>query len=34
MVGLTPDITNVTVVRHGTLRVTFADGLVGELDVL
>ncbi len=34
MIGLTPDITNVTVVRHGTLRLTFADGLVGEVDVL
>ena len=34
MIGLTPDITNVTVVRHGTLRLTFADGLVGEVDIL
>ena len=34
MIGLTPDITDVAVVRHGTLRLTFADGLVGEVDVL
>ena len=34
MIGLTPDITSVAVVRHGTLRLTFADGLVGEVDVL
>ena len=34
MIGLTPDITHVTVVRHGVLRLTFADGLTGELDVL
>jgi hypothetical protein len=34
MIGLTPDITNVTVPRHGTLRLTFADGLTGEVDVL
>jgi hypothetical protein len=34
MIGLTPDITNVVVVRHGVLRLTFADGLVGEVDVL
>lgn len=33
MIGLTPDITNVNVVRHETLRLTFADGLVG-VDVL
>lgn len=31
---LDPDITNVAVVRRGTLRLTFADGLVGEVDVL
>jgi hypothetical protein len=31
---LTPDITAATVVRHGVLRLTFADGLVGEVDVL
>jgi hypothetical protein len=34
MTGLTPDITAVTVVRHGVLRLTFADGLLAELDVL
>ncbi len=34
MTGLTPDITAVTVVKHGVLRLTFADGLSAELDVL
>jgi hypothetical protein len=34
MTGLTPDITAVAVVRHGILRLTFADGLTGEVDVL
>jgi hypothetical protein len=34
MIGLTPDITAVSVVRHGVLRLTFADGLTGEVDVL
>jgi len=34
MNGLTPDITAATVVRHGVLRLTFADGLSGEVDVL
>ena len=34
MIGLTPDITAVAVVRHGVLRLTFADGLSGELNVL
>jgi hypothetical protein len=34
MIGLTPDITGVTVVRHGVLRLTFADGLSGEVAVL
>jgi hypothetical protein len=29
-----PDITAVSVVRHGILRLTFADGLTGEVDVL
>ena len=29
-----PDITAVSVVRHGVLRLTFADGLAGEVDVL
>jgi hypothetical protein len=32
--GLTPDITAAAVVRHGVLRITFSDGLVGEVDVL
>jgi hypothetical protein len=34
MNGLTPDIRSADVVRHGVLRVTFADGLTGEVDVL
>jgi Protein of unknown function (DUF2442) len=34
MSGLTPDIMQVEVVRHGVLRLTFADGLSGEVDVL
>lgn len=34
MIGLTPDITAVTVVEHGTLRLTFADGLSAQLNVL
>jgi hypothetical protein len=34
MSRLTPDITAVDVVRHGVLRLTFADGLIGEVDVL
>jgi hypothetical protein len=34
MNGLTPDITEAAVVRHGVLKLTFADGLVGEVDVL
>jgi len=34
MIGLTPDITAATVVSHGTLRLTFADGLSAQLDVL
>jgi len=34
MIGLTPDITRVTAVRHGTLALTFADGTTNELDVL
>jgi hypothetical protein len=28
------DITEVSVVRHGVLRLTFADGTTGEVDVL
>jgi hypothetical protein len=31
MIGLTPDITSVAVVRHGVLRLTFSDGATGEL---
>lgn len=34
MTGLTPDITEVSVVRHGVLELTFADGLRREIDVL
>jgi hypothetical protein len=34
MTGLTPDITAAAVVRHGVLRLTFADGVSGEVDVL
>ena len=34
MIGLTPDIKTVAVVRHGVLRLTFADGLTGEIEVL
>jgi Protein of unknown function (DUF2442) len=34
MNGLTPDITDALVVRHGVLRLTFADGLAGEVEVL
>jgi hypothetical protein len=34
MIGLTPDVTAVSVVRHGVLYLTFADGLAGEVDVL
>jgi Protein of unknown function (DUF2442) len=34
MIGLTPDIAAVAVVRHGVLKLTFADGLTGELEVL
>jgi hypothetical protein len=34
MIGLTPDITAVSVARHGVLHLTFADGLAGEVDVL
>jgi hypothetical protein len=32
--GLTPDITAVVVVAHGVLRLKFADGVSGEVDVL
>lgn len=34
MTGLTPDITAVSVVRHGVLRLTFSDGLAGDVEVL
>lgn len=34
MTGLTPDITTVAVIRLGVLRLEFADGLAGEVDVL
>jgi hypothetical protein len=34
MIGLTPDITAVRVVRHGVLHLTFADGVSGDVDVL
>ena len=34
MSELTPDITAARVVRHGVLRLTFADGLSGEVEVL
>ncbi len=34
MIGLTPDITEAAVVAHGVLRLTFADGMTGEVAVL
>lgn len=34
MIGLTPDIKMVAAVSHGVLRIEFADGLRGEVDVL
>jgi hypothetical protein len=34
MTAFAQDITGVTVVRHGVLRLEFADGLVGDVDVL
>jgi hypothetical protein len=34
MTGLTPDITDVAVLRHGVVALTFADGLHGEVDIL
>ncbi len=34
MIGLTPDITEAAAVRHGILRLEFADGLTGEVAVL
>jgi hypothetical protein len=34
MIGLTPDVIDVAVLRHRVLRVTFADGITGEVEVL
>ena len=34
MTGLGPDISAVSIVRHGVLKLIFADGLTGEVDVL
>jgi Protein of unknown function (DUF2442) len=34
MIGLTPDIIEAAVIRHGVLRIHFADGLSGEVEVL
>jgi predicted amidohydrolase len=34
MTGVTPDITTASVVRHGVLHLTFADGLSADVDVL
>jgi len=34
MNGLTPDIVEASIVRHGVLELTFADGLSGTVDVL
>lgn len=34
MNDLTPDIVEVSVVRYGVLRLTFADGLSGEVSLL
>lgn len=34
MTDPTPDITAVAVVRHGVLRLTFADGRSGDVEVL
>ncbi len=34
MIGLTPDITEATAPQHGVLRLTFADGVAGEVYVL
>ncbi len=34
MIGLTPDVTEVAPLRHGVLRLTFADGTTGEVEVL
>jgi hypothetical protein len=34
MIGVTPDVTAGTVVHHGVLSLTFADGVTGEVAVL
>jgi len=34
MNGLTPDIVEASVVRHGVVKLTFADGLSGEVEIL
>ena len=34
MIGLTPDIIEAAVVRHGVLSLRFADGLSGEVELL
>jgi hypothetical protein len=34
LIGLTPDVTAVRVVRHGVIALTFEDGLEGELEIL
>lgn len=34
MIGVTPDITEAVVVRHGVLRLTFQDGTLDEVAVL
>jgi len=34
LIGLTPDITEATVVRRGVLRLAFDDGLTGGVEVL
>jgi Protein of unknown function (DUF2442) len=34
MIGLTPDIVDASVTGHGVLRLRFADGLTGEVNVL
>jgi hypothetical protein len=32
MIGPAPDITSARVLRHGVLRITFADGFTGEVE--
>lgn len=34
MIGLTPDIVHAAVPEHGVLRLTFADGVTGDVYVL